>query len=372
MIIGTGAKHAKDEVQEFIEAVKIPSIITLPAKGILADAHPYNLGNLGKIGTKVSYQTIQDADLLIMVGTNYPYVDYLPKKNIKAIQIDTNPENIGHRFDVNAGIIGDSKLALQQLTDSAKHVKNRDFLNKTLERKATWDSWMDKDKADESSPIRPERLMDAINQVKTDDAIFSIDVGTSTVWSTRYLDLTVNNKFIVSSWLGTMGCALPGALAAKRAYPNRQVVGIAGDGAFEMVMQDFATAVQYDLPMTIFVLNNQELSFIKYEQQAAGELEYAINFTDIDLAQFAESCGGVGYTLKDPNRIDEVVEEAMAQDRPTIVNVYVDPNAAPLPGKIVKDEAINYGKWAYRSITEDKKLDLDEIPPMSTAVKRFF
>lgn len=166
MIIGTGAKHAKDEVKEFIEAVKIPSIITLPAKGILADAHPYNLGNLGKIGTKVSYQTIQDADLLIMVGTNYPYVDYLPKKNIKAIQIDTNPENIGHRFDVNAGIIGDSKLALQQLTDSAKHVKNRDFLNKTLERKATWDSWMDKDKADESSPIRPERLMDAINQVK--------------------------------------------------------------------------------------------------------------------------------------------------------------------------------------------------------------
>ncbi|MBF7020229.1 pyruvate oxidase [Staphylococcus sp. 18_1_E_LY] len=372
MIIGTGAKHAKDEVREFIEAAKIPSIITLPAKGILPDAHPYNLGNLGKIGTKVSYQTIQDADLLIMLGTNYPYVDYLPKKNIKAIQIDTNPEAIGHRFDVNVGIVGDSKYALQQLTDSVKHVPNRDFMTKTLERKATWDSWMDKDKADESSPIRPERVMDAINKVRDDDAIFSIDVGTSTVWSTRYLDLTVNNKFIVSSWLGTMGCALPGAIAAKRAYPNRQVVGISGDGAFQMVMQDFATAVQYDMPMTIFVMNNEELSFIKYEQQAAGELEYAIDFTDVDLAKFAESAGGVGYTLKDPNRIDEVVEEAMAQDRPTIVNVYVDPNAAPLPGKIVKDEALNYGKWAYRSITEDKKLDLDEIPPLSTAAKRFF
>ncbi|MBF7024953.1 pyruvate oxidase [Staphylococcus kloosii] len=372
MIIGTGAKHAKDEVREFIEAAKIPSIFTLPAKGILPDSHPYNLGNLGKIGTKVSYQTIQDADLLIMLGTNYPYVNYLPKKNIKAIQIDTNPEAIGHRFDVNVGIVGDSKYALQQLTDSIKHVPNRDFMTKTLERKATWDSWMDKDKADESSPIRPERVMDAINKVRDDDAIFSIDVGTSTVWSTRYLDLTVNNKFIVSSWLGTMGCALPGAIAAKRAYPNRQVVGIAGDGAFQMVMQDFATAVQYDMPMTIFVMNNEELSFIKYEQQAAGELEYAIDFTDVDLAKFAESAGGVGYTLKDPNRIDEVVEEAMAQDRPTIVNVYVDPNAAPLPGKIVKDEALNYGKWAYRSITEDKKLDLDEIPPLSTAAKRFF
>ncbi|MES3702364.1 pyruvate oxidase [Staphylococcus arlettae] len=372
MLLGTGAKHAKDEVKEFIEAAKVPTIITLPAKGILADAHPYNIGNLGKIGTKPSYQTIQDADLLIMVGTNYPYVDYLPKKNIKAIQIDTNPEAIGHRFDVNVGIIGDSKYALQQLTDTMNHVSDRDFLNKTLERKATWDAWMAEDKANDNSPIRPERLMDAINHVKTDDAIFSIDVGTSTVWSTRYLDLTVNNKFIVSSWLGTMGCALPGAIAAKRAYPNRQVVGIAGDGAFQMVMQDFATAVQYDLPMTIFVLNNQELSFIKYEQQAAGELEYAIDFTDVDLAMFAESAGGVGYTLKDPNRIDEIVEEAMSQTKPTIVNVYVDPNAAPLPGKIVTDEAINYGVWAYRSLTEDKKLDLDEIPPLSTAVKRFF
>ncbi|MFQ3791470.1 pyruvate oxidase [Staphylococcus nepalensis] len=372
VLLGTGAKHAKDEVREFIEAFKIPTILTLPAKTILPDAHPYNLGNLGKIGTKTSYQAIQNADLLIMVGTNYPYLDYLPKKNIKAIQIDTNPENIGHRFDINVGILGDSKLALQQLTDSAKHVANRDFLNKILERKATWDAWMAEDMANDSKPIRPERLMGAINKVRTDDAIFAIDVGTATVWSTRYLNLTVNNKFIISSWLGTMGCALPTALAAKREYPNRQVVGIIGDGAFDMVMQDFATAVQYDLPMTLFVLNNEQLSFIKYEQQAAGELEYAIDFTDIDLEKFAESFGGVGYTLKDPNRIDEVVESAMAEDRPTIVNVYVDETAAPLPGKIVNEEAMNYGKWAFRSITEDKKLDLDELPPISTAVKRFF
>ncbi|WP_398574430.1 pyruvate oxidase [Staphylococcus equorum] len=372
MLIGAGSKHAKDEVREFIEAAKIPSIITLPAKGILADAHPYNLGNLGKIGTKTSYQTIQDADLLIMLGTNYPYVDYLPKKNIKAIQIDKNPEAIGHRFDINVGIVGDTKLALQQLTDSVKHVVDRDFLNKTLERKATWDSWMAEDMTDESKPIRPERLMDAINHVRADNAIFSVDVGTATVWSTRYLNLTVNNKFIVSSWLGTMGCALPGALAAKFAYPDRQVVGITGDGGFEMMMQDFATAVQYNLPITIFVLNNEQLSFIKYEQQAAGELEYAINFTDIDLARFAESCGGIGYTLTDPHRIDEVVEEAMTQNSPTIVNVYVDETAVPLPGKIVKEEALSYGKWAYRSITEDKKLNLNELPPISTAIKHFF
>ncbi|HDB2429518.1 TPA: pyruvate oxidase [Staphylococcus aureus] len=371
MLIGVGAKHVKDELREFIEMAKIPVIHSLPAKTILPDDHPYSIGNLGKIGTKTSYQTMQEADLLIMVGTNYPYVDYLPKKNIKAIQIDTNPKNIGHRFNINVGIVGDSKIALHQLTENIKHVAERPFLNKTLERKAVWDKWMEQDKNNNSKPLRPERLMASINKFIKDDAVISADVGTATVWSTRYLNLGVNNKFIISSWLGTMGCGLPGAIASKIAYPNRQAIAIAGDGAFQMVMQDFATAVQYDLPLTVFVLNNKQLAFIKYEQQAAGELEYAVDFSDMDHAKFAEAAGGKGYTIKSASEVDAIVEEALAQDVPTIVDVYVDPNAAPLPGKIVNEEALGYGKWAFRSITEDKHLDLDQIPPISVAAKRF-
>lgn len=371
MLIGVGAKHAKDELREFIEMAKIPVIHSLPAKTILPDDHPYSIGNLGKIGTKTSYQTMQEADLLIMVGTNYPYVDYLPKKNIKAIQIDTNPKNIGHRFNINVGIVGDSKIALHQLTENIKHVAERPFLNKTLERKAVWDKWMEQDKNNNSKPLRPERLMASINKFIKDDAVISADVGTATVWSTRYLNLGVNNKFIISSWLGTMGCGLPGAMASKIAYPNRQAIAIAGDGAFQMVMQDFATAVQYDLPLTVFVLNNKQLAFIKYEQQAAGELEYAVDFSDMDHAKFAEAAGGKGYTIKSASEVDAIAEEALAQDVPTIVDVYVDPNAAPLPGKIVNEEALGYGKWAFRSITEDKHLDLDQIPPISVAAKRF-
>ena len=354
MLIGLGTQHAKDELREFIEAAKIPVIHTLPAKTILPDDHPYSIGNLGKIGTKTSYQTIQDADLLIMAGTNYPYVNYLPKKNIKAIQIDTNEENIGARFKINVGILGDSKVAFHQLTENIKHVAKRPFLDKTLERKAVWDKWMKQDLNNDNSPLRPERLMKAINANLKDDAIISADVGTSTVWSTRYLNLSVNNKFIISSWLGTMGCGLPGAMAAKIAYPNRQAVAITGDGA-----------------LTIFVLNNKQLSFIKYEQQAAGELEYAIDFSDMDHAKFAEAAGGKGYVVRDVSRLDDIVEEAMAQDVPTIVDVHVDPNAAPLPGKIVNEEAFGYSKWAYRSITEDKNLDFDQIPPISVAAKRF-
>lgn len=371
MLMGTGAKHAGPEVEALINKAQIPTIITLPAKTIIPDDHPYNLGNIGKIGTKPAYQAMQNADLLIMVGTNYPYVDYLPKKNIKAVQIDIDPSAIGHRFKVNAGIIGDAKIALTELTNLVKPVKNRKFLKEALDNMATWKEWMEKDLNNDSYPIRPEHLMQAINREADNDAVFSIDVGTSTVWSTRYLNLKPSNKFIISSWLGTMGCALPGAIASNVAFPNRQVIGIAGDGGFQMVMQDFATAVQYNMPMVIFVLNNKQLAFIKYEQQAAGELEYAIDFSDMDVAKFAEACGGAGYTLEDPADIDTVVEAALNENRPTIVNVHVDANAAPLPGKIVPDEAINYAKWAYRSITEDKKLDFDEIPPLSVAAKRF-
>ena len=135
MIIGMGTQHAKEELREFIEAAKIPVIHTLPAKTILPDDHPYSIGKV-----KTSYQTIQDADLLIMAG------NYLPKKNIKAIQIDTNEANLGHRFNINVGILGDSKVAFHQLTENIKHVAKRQFLDKTLERKAVWDKWMEQDK----------------------------------------------------------------------------------------------------------------------------------------------------------------------------------------------------------------------------------
>ena len=229
---------------------------------------------------------------------------------------------------------------------------------------------MEQDKNNNSKPLRPERLMASINKFIKDDAVISADVGTATVWSTRYLNLGVNNKFIISSWLGTMGCGLPGAMASKLHIQIDKRLPLLVT-CIQMVMQDFATAVQYDLPLTVFVLNNKQLAFIKYEQQAAGELEYAVDFSDMDHAKFAEAAGGKGYTIKSASEVDAIVEEALAQDVPTIVDVYVDPNAAPLPGKIVNEEALGYGKWAFRSITEDKHLDLDQIPPISVAAKRF-
>ena len=189
MLIGLGTAGAKDEVREFIEKVKIPTIFTLPAKGILPDSHPYNIGNLGKIGTKQAFNAMKNADLLILAGTNYPYVDYLPDKDIPCIQIDVDQSVMSHRFNVDVPLLGGAADTLKRLKNSVDEVSQSEFLDDVLKQKKTWDKWMQEDMENEGSPIRPERLMAEINRHTNDETIFSIDVGTSTVWSTRYLNL---------------------------------------------------------------------------------------------------------------------------------------------------------------------------------------
>ncbi|MGK0553498.1 pyruvate oxidase [Macrococcus capreoli] len=370
VLAGTGVKNAKDILVKFIEHAKLPSIVTLPAKGLIPDTHPNMLGNLGKIGTKAAFEASKEADLLIMIGTNFPYVDYLPDEDVPCIQIDNNPDNIGSRHKVTVPLIGDAKEILTVLNEQLPAVKERPFLEACKENMEQWNSWLDEDRENNSMPLRPERIMAEIEKIADDDAVFSIDVGTSTVWGTRYLRLDHNNRFLTSPWLGTMGCALPGAIASKIAYPDREVIAITGDGAMAMVMQDFSTAVYHNLPMIVVVLNNKQLSFIKYEQQAAGELEYAIDFGDIDFAKFAESCGGVGITVTKPEELAGAFRHAKDVKKPVIINAYVDPDAAPLPGQIVWDEALGYAKFELRSLLEENKLE--KMPPLKTIMRRFF
>ncbi|WP_414047454.1 pyruvate oxidase [Macrococcus equi] len=370
VLAGTGVKNAKDVLVKFIEHAKLPSIVTLPAKGLIPDTHPNMLGNLGKIGTKAAFEASKEADLLIMIGTNFPYVDYLPDEDVPCIQIDNNPDNIGSRHKVTVPLIGDAKEILTVLNEQLPVVQERPFLEACKENMEQWNSWLDEDRENNSIPLRPERIMAEIEKIADDDAVFSVDVGTSTVWGTRYLRLDHNNRFLTSPWLGTMGCALPGAIASKIAYPDREAIAITGDGAMAMVMQDFSTAVYHNLPMIVVVLNNKQLSFIKYEQQAAGELEYAIDFGDIDFAKFAESCGGVGITVTKPEELAGAFRHAKDVKKPVIINAYVDPDAAPLPGQIVWDEALGYAKFELRSLLEENKLE--KMPPLKTIMRRFF
>ncbi|MET1249612.1 pyruvate oxidase [Sporolactobacillus sp. STCC-11] len=368
ILAGVGAKSAKKELRAFAERISAPVAVTLPGKGAISDDHPNFIGNIGKIGTKPAYEAMKSADLLIMIGTDYPYAAYLPE-GAKCVQIDIDPLKIGKRYSVTVGIVGDAADALSNLTEHITPVADRPFLKTCQSKMSTWWKWMTEDQDKKQTPIAPEALMAAIESISEEDTIYSVDVGTSTVWSTRYLKVSEKQDFIVSAWLGTMGCGLPGAIAAKQAFPERQAIAISGDGAFAMVMQDFVTAVHYKLPIIMIILNNKQLAFIKYEQQSAGQLKYAVDFGDIDYAKFAEACGGKGFRVENYEDLQPALEQAKASNVPVILDVEVDVNAAPLPGKIVMDEAKGYAKFTAKSITENHKLE--KMPPMKTVVRRF-
>lgn len=369
ILAGVGAKHAKKELIQLSEKFEIPMIVTLPAKGMVPDGHPNFLGNLGKIGTKPAYEAMQETDLLILLGTDYPYVDYLPSKKVPCIQVDIEQEKMSHRYPADVEIVADMKDCLTEWNKADVVVKNRSFLRACHDNMKNWQSWMEEDEAKVGVPLAPEAVMAEIRNISQPDTIYSIDVGTSTVWSTRYLHLGNENQFITSAWLGTMGCALPGAIAAKKAYPEKQVIAITGDGGFSMVMQDFVTAVHYQMPMIVVLLNNTELSFIKYEQQAAGEENYAIDLPDIDYAGFAENCGGKGYHVETREELVRALQMAKSDDVPVLLDVHVDKDAAPLPGKILWDEAKGYLSFEGKTLKDEHRIA--KFPPLKTILRRF-
>ena len=367
VLAGVGIKDAKKETKEFIEKYKIPIILTMPAKGLVDDDHPYNLGQLGKLGTKPAFEMMQKADLVIMLGTDYPYAPYLNKK-VDAIQIDTNADRLGKRRHVNIAIQADAKEAISRLNELGEPVKERPFLDEAVAKIGQWHSWMHDVYTKKHTGVLPSLMFHNLSKNAPSDTIWSIDVGTSTAFGARFLTAKSSQKYTISAWLGTMGCALPGAIAAKHDFPDRPVYAVAGDGATAMVMQDFATAVRYNLPMLYIVLNNKLLAFIEYEQQSAGQQNYGISLPEIDFAKVAQACGGIGERITTDEELADAIKKYRRPDKPVLLDVAVT-DEAPLPGKIMMDEAHGYAKFGLGHVIDKKSLP--ELPPMKEILRSF-
>ncbi|WP_408007449.1 pyruvate oxidase [Pseudalkalibacillus sp. A8] len=366
ILAGTGTKSAREELVRFAEKIAAPIIFTLPAKGTLPDKHPYNLGQLGQIGTKPAYEAMEETDLLIMVGTSFPYRDFLPDK-APAVQIDLDPSQIGKRYPVKVGIVGDAAIALQKWNDQLQMTEERSFLKKCQENMANWWRHIEKEENQVSSPIKPQEVIPKLLEVVDDDAIVSVDVGNVTVWMARHFKIT-HQKFLISSWMATMGCGLPGAIAGSLAYPERQVVTVCGDGGFSMVMHDFVTAVKYDLPIIVVIMNNQKIGMIKYEQEEQGHLEYGTDLKNIDFAAFAKACGGEGYTVADHRELSPTFKKASQEKKPIIIDVIIE-DQPPLPGKITYGQAAGYSKHVMKKFSKEHEMDM---PPLKKVLKRLF
>ena len=279
---------------------------------------------------------MQDADTLLMVGTSFPYIDYLPKPDrARGIQIDLLPERIGLRYPVEAGLIGDAKRTLTALLPLLRKKENRQFLESKQQAMKSWMDLLRERSSRTDKPVKPQLVAAAVSEELKDNAIISVDSGTNTVWAARYIQLRRGMKFSLSGTLASMACGLPYAIAAQMAYPERQCIAFVGDGGFSMLMAEFATAVQYNLPIKVVIIKNNTLGMIRWEQMAfLGNPEYGVELTPIDFAEFAESCGGRGYSINEPAEVKPIISQAMAENKPTIIEAYVDPFEPPMPPKV--------------------------------------
>lgn len=399
ILAGQGALNASKEILAVAEKLNAPIIKALLGKAVVPDDHPLSLGGIGMLGTDPSSDAMKETDTLLMIGTSFPYMEYLPKPGqATGIQIDIKPEKIGLRYPIEIGLVGDSKTVLSELLplldnridtnndviknvykDNKKDISNisLQFLQSMQKSMAKWNKIMKEQSNRYDNPIKPQVIANAVSEELKDNAIVSVDSGNNTVWAARFLKMRDGMKFSVSGTLATMACGLSYAIAAKIAFPDRQSIAFVGDGGFTMLMGEFATAVQYKLPIKIIILKNNLLGMIRWEQIAfLGNPEYAVEFTPIDYAKFAEACGGKGYTIKKIEEVKSIIKLAMREEDelPTIVEAYVDPYELPLPPKVNMEfpskiaESFERGQPYIQEIK--KTLSMDHIPERYYSLKR--
>jgi pyruvate dehydrogenase (quinone) len=336
ILVGQGALSAPDEVLAICERLAAPVVKALLGKAVVPDNSPYSLGGIGLLGTEPASDAMEEADTLLMVGTSFPYIDYLPKPGqARGIQIDILPEKIGLRYPVDIGLVGDAKLTLAALLPLLQQKHDDHFLKAKQQAMKSWISLLEEQSTRTDKPIKPQVVAAAVSEELEDDAIISVDSGTITSWAARYINIRKGMKFSLSGTLASMACGLQYAIAAQIAFPKRQSVAFVGDGGFTMLMSEFATAVQYNLPIKVVILKNNTLGMIRWEQMAfLGNPEFGVEFTPIDFVRFAEACGGKGYSIREPSEVGSVLHEAMTQKIPTIIEAYVDPFDPPMPPKV--------------------------------------
>jgi pyruvate dehydrogenase (quinone)/pyruvate oxidase len=335
ILAGQGALGAEDELVSVAQKLGAPIVKALLGKAVVPDDNSYSIGGIGLLGTGPASDAMSEADTLFMIGTSFPYIDYLPRPGqARGIQIDIKQEKVGVLYPVDIGLVGDSKLTLSALIPLLHQKTNLEFLKSKQVAMKNWNKLIKERSSRTDRPIKPQYIADILSDELEDNAIISVDSGTITTWAARHINLRKGMKFSVSGTLASMACSLPYAIAAQIAFPDRQSIAFVGDGGFAMLMGEFATAVQYDLPIKVFVIKNDTLGMIRWEQMAfLGNPEFGVEFTPIDFAKFAEACGGIGYSIKEPNQVRSTVRNAMKESKPTLIEAYVDPFEPPMPPK---------------------------------------
>lgn len=360
ILAGRGALKATDELEQLAEKLGAPIVKALLGKAAVPDFSPYTTGGIGLIGTQPSQEVMEDCDTLLMVGTSFPYMEFLPKPgDARGVQIDIDPMRIGLRYPVEVGLVGDSVRTLQALLSMLKRNEDRSFLEKAQSGMKEWWQLMEERGTRQDKPMKPQVVAWELGKRLSDSAIIAADSGTNTTWWARQIPAKRGQMHSVSGTLATMACGLPYAIAAQIAYPDRQCVAFVGDGGFSMLMAEFLTCVKYQLPVKIVVVKNNTLGQIKWEQTIfLGNPEYGCELQPMDFAAFARACGGTGFTIDDPATCGEILDRALATPGPAIVEAIVDPYEPPYPAKITLSQAAHFAESLIRGEPHREKIVL--------------
>ena len=345
MLVGVGARGARDEVLAVADALASPIVKTLPGKMVVPDDHPLTTGGIGLLGTKPSEELMEECDTLLMVGTSFPYGKYLPSPGqARVVQIEIDPSLIGLRLPVDAPVNADARLALQQLLPMIQARSDRSFLTKYQRARDAWRADMAALEDPDREPIAPQYLMSSVDEAAADDAILTCDSGTIATWAARHWTIRGGREFYLSGNLATMAPGLPYAIAMQHAHPSRQVIAFVGDGGFAMLMAEFLTAVRHELPIKVVINNNNAYGQILWEQVVLGYPEYAVRHRqpEADFAAWARACGGYGAKVTDPKALPGAIREALAHPGPALVDCDVNPNEPPMPGKVTYEQAKHF------------------------------
>jgi pyruvate dehydrogenase (quinone)/pyruvate oxidase len=358
ILAGRGAIGAGDELERLAELRGAVIAKALLGKMCVPDDSPYTTGSVGLLGTRPSSEAFEEADTLLIVGSAFPYIEFYPKPDqCRCVQIDLDPKAIGLRYPAEVGLVGDSRTTLEALMPLIARNDDRGFLDKMQKGMKQWRGLMEERGTRRDKPMKPQVVAHELGKRLRDNAVFTSDSGTIATWYARHIPVKKGQSCTLSGNLATMAPGFPYAIAAQVAFPDRQCVAFVGDGGFTMLMGELATCVKYKLPVKVVVIKNNSLGQIKWEQMVfLGNPEFGCELEPIDFAALARAFGAKGYSVDDPEKCGEVIEAALNEPGPVVIEAVVDPHEPPMPPKATLDEVKKLTESLLRGTPNREKI----------------
>ena len=361
MLCGSGCQGAHDQVVALAERLKAPVVHALRGKEHVEWDNPYDVGMTGLIGFSSGYYAMLDCDVLLMLGSDFPYRQFYPRGSaVRIAQVDLRAEAIGRRTPVDLAVIGDVRATIDALLPRLTEKRDGAHLDRAREHYGKAREGLDElaRPGKGKPPIHPQQVAKAISDLATDDAVFTCDVGLPTVWAARYLAMNGKRRLIGSFWHGSMANAMAQAVGAQAAYPGRQVISLSGDGGFTMLMGDLLTLAQHRLPAKVVVFNNGALGFIELEQKSTGFLNFGTELKNPNFAAMAAAAGIHGIRIEDPAEVEDGIAAAFAHDGPVLIDVVVNRTELAMPPSINLEMAKGFSLYMVKAIMSGRT---DEI-----------